>query len=215
MVEKDDVDLMKAFCLENSFPSMYLLFIMGLRSYFAKVNNRTRTVSIYNIVARRGTIEEKMSGGTRVHFLSFTTVLNEDMTFRDALNVLMEKQNSIYRHADFSSLRVFDIEYQKIGMKPGEDYRALTITFQPVPMELGNGMKADTKWYCNGSAAQPFYLTIMDGDGTGSLRCYYEYMNKHIKADRVRECHRFAIQVIKEGIKNPMITVGELLDLPT
>ena len=213
-VEKNDVDLMKQFCQQSAYPSMYLLFLMGIRTYLAKVNDRTDVVTLYNTVARRGTLDEKMCGGTRIHFLYFTTRLGEDTTFRDALDILLDKQNTVYRHADFSPLENFDLAYKNIGMHPGEDYSALSVTFQPVPMDLGNGMKISTKWYCNGAAGISCYLTIMDYDGTGAFRCYYEYQKSVFKPERLRELHGFMLKVIRAGIANPGITIKELLDLP-
>lgn len=213
IVPKEDIDRMKEYCLKNSLPTMYQLFLMGVRTYLARVNDRPKSVTLYNTVARRGTIEEKMSGGTRIHMLYYTTVMDETITFRDAVELLFQKQNEIYRHADFNPLDNFNIMYDKMGMRPGEDFSAMSVTFQPLPMELESGMKISTKWYCNGAAGTILYLTIMDYDGTGALRCYYEYQNKIVRPERIRECHNYAMKVIRAGIANPDITLGELLDL--
>lgn len=215
MVDKPDIDLMKAYCTKYRISAMQLLFIFGMRTYLSRVNGREQDVSMTNTVARRGTLEEKFAGGTRVHFLSFRTNLPETMTFREALDFLSEKQMNLYRHMEFSPLEMFGLEYKNLpNYKPGSNYRAATMTFQPVPMEGPHGERVSTKWYCNGAAGQPFYLTIMDGDGTGALRCYYEYLTHVIKPETVRKCHGFMMQVLKAGMINPDITIKELLDLP-
>jgi hypothetical protein len=212
-VDKDDVDSMKRFCQESTFPSIYLLFQMGIRTFLAKVNDRAKAVTYYNTVARRSTLDEKYCGGTRIHFLYFTTVMDEDVTFRQALDIMLEKQNTIYRHADFSPLENFDLAYNNIGMRPGEDYSALSVTYQPVAMDLGNNMKVSTNWYCNGASGINCYLTIMDYDGTGAFRCYYEYQKSVFTPERLRLFHHFMLKVIRAGIANPQITLKELIDL--
>ena len=78
--------------------------------------------------------------------------------------------------------------------------------------EWGDGPAIETRWYSNGAAAQPFYLTVMDGDGTGGLKCYYEYMSNVIQPERVADVHRSMTKVMVEGAKNPDITLKELCD---
>lgn len=212
-VDKDDMDKMKTFLKEYEFPSMQILFLMGLRTYLAKVNNETSDVSINSVIARRATLEDKFSGGTRVHFLPFRSIVDEDKTFLEALNILLDKQNSLYRHANINPLELFEMEYKAHPVRPGQSYRAVTLTFQPVPMEVGNGMHAETKWYANGSSAQPFYLTIMDGDGSGGLKCYYEYIINHVKPETINFCHDYMVKVILQGISHPEMKVSELYHL--
>lgn len=212
-IEKEDMDKMKAFLKEYEFPSMQILFLMGLRTYLAKVNKETSDVSLNSVVARRATLEDKFSGGTRVQVLPFRTIIEEDKTFLEALNILLDKQNSLYRHANINSMELFGMEHKVFPAKPGQSYRGVTLTFQPVPMEVGNGMHAETKWYPNGASAQPFYLTIMDGDGSGGLKCYYEHIVSHIKPETINACHDYLVKVILEGISHPEMTLKELYQL--
>lgn len=213
MIDKAAVDQMKAFCVTNNVPTMQVLFLMGYRTFLSSVNNRAQDVSIFNTVARRGTLEEKTSGGTRIHFVSFRTRMDESLTFKAALDILMEKQLSLYRHADFNPLQFFEMEYAA-GRKPMEDYHAGCLTFQPVPMEINGLEKVTTRWYCNGAAGQALYLTIMDGDGTGALRCYYEYQTSQHKPAAIRRFHNHMVKIILAGVANPAMTIKELLDIP-
>lgn len=211
-IDKEAMDKMKTFLKDHEFPSMQILFLMGLRTYLAKVN-KTSDVGINSIVARRATLEDKLSGGTRAHFLPFRTIIDEDRTFLEALDILLDKQNSVYRHANINPMELFGMEEKVFPKKPGQSYRGVTLTFQPVSMEVGNGIHAKTEWYPNGSSAQPFYLTIMDGDGTGGLKCYYEYIINHVKPETINACHDYMVKVILEGISQPEMKVGELYHL--
>jgi len=215
MVGKEEVDEMLAFLEKQSLPSLQALFFVGIRMYLAIVNGRQKDISILSIVARRGTLEEKLSGGTRANSLPLRTVMNEDLSFIDAVRMVLAKQNLLYRHADTGTFEIFGIMHKNFGYKPYETCFPLHITFQPVPLVGKNGERAESKWYCNGAAASDFSISIMDGDGTGALRCYYEYQDKHIAKDIPEKVHRTMLRVIMAGIRNPDITIGDLLSIPT
>ncbi|MEA4888651.1 MAG: condensation domain-containing protein [Clostridiaceae bacterium] len=213
-IEKEDVERMRDFCIQNSLPSMQILMIMGLRTFLTRVNNRESDISFYSIISRRSTLEEKAAGGTRAQTIPFRSVLKEELSFKDALNALIEKQNTLYRHADFDTMEIFNLEHKLYNMKQTEGYCSMPITFQPIPIDPGNGMKIKTKWYCTGAAATSVYITILDGDNTGALRFYYEYMDKIIKKETVVRCHKFIMKTIMTGIADPAVTIKALLDAP-
>ena len=214
LVDKKDVDSMMDFCTKHNLSTLQLLFFIGLRTYLARVNNRTPDVTMADVVARRGTLEEKLSGGSRPLALFCRTVIDEEMCFEDALNHLMEKQNTMYRHANASTMRIVQMMSELYGMKPYEGYCTMYLTFQPVPMDVGHNLKVRSEWYCNGTAAMSTYVTVMDDNSSGSLRCYYEYLDKFIKAETVKTCHNYMLNVIRTGIADPSVTMKELLDLP-
>jgi len=60
---------------------MASLLLMGLRTVLSKFNNNEKDVSVKTNVARRGTLLEKHSGGTRIHFFPLRTIMEPDMTF--------------------------------------------------------------------------------------------------------------------------------------
>ncbi len=67
------------FC-EEYHVSLVCLLLMGLRTYFQKMNGND-DVSINTAIARRATLKEKKSGGTRIHSFPFRTVIGLDKTF--------------------------------------------------------------------------------------------------------------------------------------
>ena len=214
LVERQDVENMQEFCTQQNVPSMQLLFFVGLRTYLARVNRGARDVSIGHIVARRGTLEEKQSGGTRPLALFCRTTIDSEASFTDALQIVLEKQNAYYRHASTNTVEIMQMAHDEYGMKPYEGYCTTFFTFQSVPMNVGYDLKVRSQWYCNGTAAMSLYVTIMDDNGTGALRCYYEYLDKVIKAERVQECHRYMLNVIRAGMEDPSITMSKLMELP-
>lgn len=214
MVDKSDVEKMTAFCRENYPLSLQVLFFMGVRTSIARLNKREKDVSLFTIAARRATLEEKMAGGTRALALPFRTIMEENLEFKDALTLIMDKQNILYRHADYDTMDIFKLMRTIYGCPPQDTYFPLHFTFQPVPMVVKDEIQASTKWYCNGTAATNLSLAIMDGDGTGSLRCYYEYHDKVIQPETLNKFHDAITGTILAGVENPHIQLKDLLDMP-
>jgi hypothetical protein len=212
MIPAEQVAVMESYCREHRIP-MQSLFLLGLRTVLSARNNREADICLYNAVARRGTQVEKRSGGTRIHVLFIRTIFPEDCLFLDALAQTSDRQSLMFRHAEFSFLDILKMiqnAYTPKNRMTG--YSGLTLTFQPIPMALGDGTVIKTKWYGNGVSSQSFYLTVMDGDGTGALRCYYEYKTKVFQPEIVRSFHDEMVKAMMTGISREGITLGELLD---
>jgi hypothetical protein len=214
VVSAEDVARCKEFLVEQRFPSLQLLFSLALRTYLAKVNDRTTDVTFGGTLARRGTLDEKRTGGSRVHHFDFRTVLPETTTFMEALESMLEKQNQHYRHMDFPSVEAMDMTLEAFHQKPGITYSGVLMTFQTLAVTLDDGLTFKTMWYGNGATAIAVYLTVMDDDGTGGLRCYWEHSLTRMPAKYIEEAHDFMVRVIRAGIERPTITLGELMDLP-
>ena len=206
------VDSMRRYSSEKRVP-IQTMIMLAYRSYLSKVNRREKDVMYYTVLARRATLAEKKSGGSRVQFLPFRTILEEDMTFQGALEALSERQSSIYKHGNYDPLKCIDLLNSVYGKKQTYGYCSGSLTFQPVPLKGPNGAKIYTKWYGNGAAANTFYITIMDDDGSGALRCYYEYKTKVVPRERALDFHEYMLRLIDTGVRNPNITIGELLDI--
>lgn len=212
----DDVASFQAFLDEHRVPSMQAMFVLALRTYLARVNGRTPDVTLGVNVARRATIEEKNSGGSRVQNLSLRTIMTEDLTFLEAIEMLLARQNTLFRHADFSSMEMLFLPhrfFREQGSRPGTNYYDTLLTFQPVPMAVGHGLRVSTDWHCNGAFSLPCYLTVMDDDGSGGLRCYWERQVKHMPVEVIRDCQDFMVAMLRAGVARPSITLGELMSL--
>jgi len=213
LIGKQDVDDMMKFCQDQNFATPQSLFFLGIRCYLAHVNDGADDISIFNILARRSTLEEKQSGGTRPLAIVCRTVFDGSTTFSDALRHIVDKQTVLFRHANISTEEVIMLLKKEFGMKPYEGFCTFYLTYQPMPMDVGPDTKMRSKWYCNGAGAMSIYANIMDDNSSGALRCYYEYLNKIVKPERVGECHDYIVKVIRTGMENPSITLNELANL--
>ena len=212
-VPKEDVEKIQAFCEEQKI-SMQAVFMFGVRTSLSKLNDRQKDVGIYVTCARRGTLQEKRSGGSRVHSAIFRTIVEEGMTFEQACKEIYRYQTQIYRHADTDTVEMINMEakeYNRKGYFTG--WHTVIFTFQPIKLVLADGTPLHTKWYCNGVFSSTNYLTIMDADGTGALRCYHEYQKHVVKAERIKEFHSLMAQSVMAGVKDPSMTVGGILDI--
>ena len=77
---------------------------MGLRTILSKFNGDEKDVSVKSCVARRGTLLEKKSGGTRIHFFPVRTYIEPETTFLEALGIIQAEQNKLFRHANFDPI---------------------------------------------------------------------------------------------------------------
>lgn len=213
VIPKEHVDEMKAYCIERNFP-MQALFLAAVRTVYSKLNDRQPDITVYTTVARRGTKQEKTGGGTRVHALMMRTIAQEGDTFDSVVEQVHGRQNVLYRHAEFGLLEYLPIvQAAYCGGDPMPGYASVSITFQPVQLTLGEGRICHTKWYCNGAASQSMYITVMDDDGSGALRVYYEYQQSVVKKQTILDFHTCMVNVMLSGVRNPAVTVGELLDM--
>ncbi len=211
-VSKEKVEKMQSYCEQNKI-SLQAAFMFGVRTALSKLNNRQDNIGFTATFARRGTLQEKRSGGTRVHSSTFRNIMPEDTTFDKACQIIFGQQTAIYRHAECDTIEIINMEaktYNRKGYFTG--WYPMIFTFQPVKLVVGDGTPIHTKWYCNGAFSSPYYLTIMDADGTGALRCYYEYQKHVVKPQRIREFQSLVEQAIMAGIENPSATIGEILD---
>jgi len=216
VVDAADVRAFQAFLDREHLSSMQALFVMGLRLYLAKVNGRAEDITLGVNVARRATLVEKNSGGCRVQNLTLRIVMPESMTFREAVEAVVEKQDTLFRHADFSSMEMLNLPhelYRDQGSVPGTGYYDVLLTFQPVPLSVGHGYTCTTDWTCNGAFSLPGYLTVMDDDGSGGLRCYWERQVHYLPVSLIQDCHAFMVRALRAGVANPSVTLGELMDL--
>ena len=82
-LEAEPTERLMKFCEEQHI-SLTVLLLMGLHTYFHKMNGND-DVSINTAIARRATLKEKKSGGTRIHSFPFRTILPREKTFMDGI----------------------------------------------------------------------------------------------------------------------------------
>lgn len=211
LLPKEIVEKAEKYCIDNQL-SLQHMFFLAYRSYLSKVNNREKDILINASAARRGTLEEKNCGGSRVNAINFRSILDENTTFKEGLEIMKEKQTSYYRHIDFDYVEITKMLKKRHGIGLVGGYCSSMLTYQPVKTVSGDA-PVYTNWYDNAGYPSILYLTVMDGDGTGALKCYYQYRRKRVSEDTIKNLHNYLCSFFTAGIENDRITIGELLDL--
>ena len=215
-LEGDASARLMEFCEKYKVPMANLL-IMGLRTVLSKFNNDEKDVSIKSCVARRGTISEKRSGGTRIHFFPLRTIIEPEMTFLEALHIIQINQNKLLRHANYDPIEYTMKRSQYRKFTPGASYESVSFTYQPLTMRQKNTELPDieykTYWYTNGVAASPFYLTVMHRAEDNGLNFNFEYKKDAVTEHEIEFFYYYLCRVIFRGIENPERTVGEILEM--
>lgn len=204
--------LMK-FCEENHI-SMVCLLMMGLRTYFQKFNE-VDDISINTTIARRATIQEKTSGGTRIHCFPFRTIISEDKTFMEGLRQIQYQQNQLFRHANFDPSEA--MSHMKDFYKEEADggtYTPMSLTYQPLTLKAAKvEVEVDykTDWYTNGVAAQELYLTVMHRIGDEGLDFNFEYQKGYITPEKLERFYYYLCRILFKGIEDPNKTIGDII----
>lgn len=215
-LEKQPSDRLMRFCEENHVP-MVCLLLMGLRTVLSKFNNNEKDVSIKSCVARRGTLLEKRSGGTRIHFFPLRTVMEPDMTFLEGLQMMQESQNRLFRHANFDPIEYTMRRGRHWNNPPGASYESISLTYQPMTLRQDREKIPDIPyksfWYTNGVAAQPLYLTVMHRVEDNGLDFNFEYKKDAVTDYEMEYLYYYLCRVLFRGIENSGRTIGEILDM--
>ena len=212
--------LLLKFCEENKIP-MVCLLMMALRTYLQKFNNQD-DVSIMSTVARRATLSEKKSGGTRIHCFPCRTIVSKRETFMEGIEKIREAQNSLFRHANFNPVEYLTYRTNFYNNEPGQTYEPLSLTYQPLTMKETkskngqtisfNNIDYKTNWYSNGVCAHALYLTVMHRANDNGLNFSFEYQTGRVTPEKLQYMYYYICKILFEGINNPNKTIEEIIE---
>ncbi len=215
-LEEEPTKRLMDFC-EKYHISLTCLLLMGLRTYFQKMNGND-DVSINSAIARRATLKEKKAGGTRIHSFPFRTIISKDRTFIDAIYEIRDRQNEMFRHANFDPVSYFAYRSKLYPTAPGQTYEPMALTYQPMTLQdqglekLG-GIKYKTKWYSNGATTQAMYLTVMHRPDDNGLDFNFEHQVRAVSRKQLEYLYYYLCKIMFKGIENPNLSVGEIIKL--
>lgn len=212
--------LVLKFCEENKIP-MVCLLMMALRTYLQKFNNQD-DVSIMSTVARRATLSEKKSGGTRIHCFPCRTIVSKRETFMDGIKKIRYAQNSLFRHANFNPVEYLNYRTNFYNNEPGQTYEPLSLTYQPLTMKETNkknrhavsfdNIDYKTNLYSNGVCAHALYLTVMHRSNDNGLDFNFEYQTGRVTPEKLQYMYYYICRILFEGINNPYKTIEEIIE---
>ncbi len=193
------------------------LLLLGLRTTFSHFAGGEKDVSVKNAVARRGTLLERNSGGTRIHFWPLRTVIEPETTFLDALKIVQAAENSLLRHANYDPIRYMGEVGAAWGQPEGTGYECTTLTYQPLSAAALKGkaipdVKFKSMWYSNGVAMQLIYITVMHRPNDNGFSFNFEYEKNAVSLDEIEKLYYYLCRALFRGIEDPTRTIGEILE---
>lgn len=215
-LEEEPTKRLMNFC-EKYHVSLANLLIMGLRTYFQKTNGND-DVSINTAIARRATLKEKKSGGTRIHSFPFRTIIPQDKTFLEGVYQIRDQQNEYFRHANYNPTDYFAYRSKTYPHAPGQTYEPMSLTYQPLTLrdkeldKLGD-IRYKTKWYPNGATTQAMYLTVMHRPDDNGLDFNFEHQVKAVSREQLEYMYYYLCKIMFKGTENPNLPIGDIIKL--
>ena len=215
-LEEEPTRRLMDFC-EKYHVSLACLLLMGLRTYYQKMNGND-DVSINTAIARRATLKEKRCGGTRIHSFPFRTIISPDKTFLQGIYEIRDKQNEYFRHANYDPVAYFAYRSKLYPNDAGRTYEPISLTYQPMTLKdkglekLGD-IKYKTKWYPNGATTQAVYLTVMHRPDDNGLDFNFEHQVKAISKEKLEYLYYYLCKIMFKGSENPNLSIGEIMKL--
>ena len=215
-LEAEPTKRLMDFC-EKYHVSLVCLLLMGLRTYFQKMNGND-DVSINTAIARRATLNEKKSGGTRIHSFPFRTIFPVTMTFIDGVYAIRDLQNQYFRHANYDPVSYFAYRGRMYPQEGGRTYEPMSLTYQPLTLQekgltkLGD-IQYKTKWYPNGVTAQAMYLTVMHRPEDNGLDFNFEHQIKAVSRKELEYLYYYLCKIMFKGVENPNLSIDDIIKL--
>ncbi|MCM1173847.1 MAG: condensation domain-containing protein [Blautia sp.] len=215
-LEEEPTKRLMTFC-EQQHISLQCLLIMGIRTYLQKVN-QCGDVSMQIAYARRATLQEKKSGGTRIHCFPFRTVISEEKTFLEGIREIRDKQNEVFRYVNFDPGEYLSYRSQYYQPPHGMGYEAVSLTYQPATLrekgltDLG-GIRYKTKRYCNGYYSDGLYLTVMHRPEDNGLDFSFEHQIKAYNRKQLEYFYYYVCRLMFKGAENPNLKIGDIIKL--
>ena len=180
--------------------------------------NGNDDVSINTAIARRATLKEKKSGGTRIHSFPFRTIIPREKTFMEGICEIRDLQNEYFRHANYSPMEYFAYRSKKYPHAPGQTYEPMTLTYQPLSLrEKGLEQLGDIhykpKWYPNGATTQAMYLTVMHRSEDNGLDFSFEHQIEAVSRGQLENLYYYLCKIMFKGIENPNLSIGDIINL--
>ena len=210
-VEPEQAQKIFTFCRDtNNAPENVLL--LGMRTHCSAINFRTDDTLQIVMCSRRATLARKHMSGCLAQPLQLHTVISEDKTFREALEIMFSVRTQLYRRADFPYMHARKMQMDILHYRNSQGPSCMMFTWLPLAFPDFNGISFTFRSHNPGRYIMPMYVFAVPTLEDGGMDLYYLYRTNYINTEHISALHRNALKVILEGIDDPEITVGELLD---
>lgn len=213
----EETDAFMKMCDENGL-SICAALSMGVRTALSVFNDNEEDVSFKMIVNRRGSINEKKSGGIRINFFPMRSIIKPETDFASAVREIADVQNEMYAHCNLSFAEMLKLRHLSMPKDALADstYDSVGFSYQPL-MRIPDVDEETEKsvlgvWYNNGASMIPLYLTVKHRTNNNALQFVFEYRKEPNPAKDIEVFFDKIRKTILLSTENPTIKVAEILE---
>lgn len=179
-------------------------YLLGVRSYLSSVNEKTQDVMFPLAAARRATLLEKRSGGTRVLANNIRMQFDGKIPIHQAIAGIAEKEAATLKHMNIV-LTDADDQFRKNNGIPIDltGFYCMSMTYNPYSVILPEGIKAHLTLHCTGAQSQATYLSIMALDDSGDLVANYDCKKAQVEPGTAEKMHAYMLKSITYALDHP------------
>ena len=216
-LSKEQSDKLFALCEERNL-SVFSVISMCVRTALSCFNDNQEDVSFKMIINRRGTLEEKKSGGLRINFLPMRSIIKPQATFCEGVEEISSIQSEMYAHSKLSFLETLKERHKSMSKDAKFDstYDSFGLSYQPhvsftaIDDEMKDSLRSI--WYNNGATMIPLYLTVSHRASDGGLDFNFEFRCEQQAAYDLTVFYSKMEKIFALASENPDIQISEILD---
>ena len=192
----------------NVSPQLY--YMLALRTFLSK-NSGSDDVSIATTGARRATLMQKNCGMTLAHMVTWRSIIEGSLVFKDAILKLSVVQKDIYRHIGADMADYVKVVWDRFNVPADSIYKSVVFTYQPYFNVDGVNLKFKANHVNVGITPYPLYLNLMPHDASGDLWADYIYAVGYLDPENLKKFHAFMLKFVNAGVDFPEKTIDELV----
>lgn len=204
------------FSEEHNIP-VSVVILHAIRTVLSKFNNNETDVTIKDFVSRRSTLQNKRSGGVRMHCYDLRTIMDNNTTVLESMEKINKAQQELFLHADYSTLKFYGLQRRKFNGAEGSCYQSVAFTYQNATLKslvpYLKDIPVKSRWYSSGRQPQPLYITAMHRFGDGGLTFHFGYQSELVTPHEIEFLYYYTGRVLFRSIENPDKTIQEIIDM--
>lgn len=200
-------DRIDSYCAEKNTTPLALIKL-AMHIYISKVNNGAEDTMGMVICNNRATLAEKNTSGTFADAVPVRMIIAVDKKIDEALDITGDILSKSFRHSSYGSIRTVMLSRKFYKRGIFDTYDSTMFTYLIIsPVEKWD---IDAEWISNGRFAISFYIILVRN--LSQYEVYYEYRTKVLKREDIEACHGGIEQIIKLGMENPQLSIGEIIE---
>jgi len=212
LIDESTYNNWNSFCAKNNC-SIESLLLLGCRTYLSRINECSNDITIGSNCRRRSTLMEKNTGGCFSSGGILRTVIDNDSTFSNAIEIVASESRAMYRRLEINNLAWMSLAQKKFNIPPSAMYMSavISIVIDLMP-KLAAVCKFDMDTFYDGTWLGDSYQIMFHPDYVNNgLCCSITFKTNPIIEPKVVKYFEGVVNAINIGVSNPDIKLNDLL----